>query len=222
MFISAISNRHIGYANITTLQILTHLYNIYTIIRDLDLTDNKERIEAAYDINMLIETLFEKIEDTVEYTAQAHTPFTNAQVVSIAYMLVHKTGMFTNECKVWRRFTINLKTWDRFKDNFAEAYMDIEATATARTAGFQANNANIDIIHQDTVVTIESLANATLADRESISTLTTTIGKLTVDLAETNVKLAKALADNANLTTKLEGRKNTTTINRNVSYANYC
>ena len=222
MFISAISHRHIGYANVTTLQILTHLYDTYAIIRDPDLTENKERMEAAYDINMPIETLFEQIEDAVEYAAQAHTPFTNAQVVSTAYMLVHKTGMFTDECKAWRRITRNLKTWDRFKDDFSEAYMDIEATATARTAGFQANNANLDSIHQDTVVAIENLANATLADRESIATLTTTIGKLTVDLAETNARLAKALADNASLTTKLAGRKNTTNINRNVSYTNYC
>ena len=60
-------------------------------------------------------------------------------------------------------------------------------------------------------MSIENLANATGADRESIATLTTIIGKLTVDLAEANVRLAKALADNAELATKLATRKNNTT-----------
>ena len=56
-------------------------------------------------------------------------------------MLVHKTGMFTDECKVWRRLPRNLKTWDKFKTDFTEAYTDLEDTiATARTAGFQENS----------------------------------------------------------------------------------
>ena len=84
MFISAIKHYHIGYANVTTLQILTHFYDAYAVIRYPDLTEKKERMEAAYNINMPIETIFEKIEDTVEYAVQIHTQFTNAQVLSTA------------------------------------------------------------------------------------------------------------------------------------------
>ena len=51
-------------------QLLTRMYTTYANIRDPDLTSNKERMEAPYDINLPIETLFEKIENTVEYTAQ--------------------------------------------------------------------------------------------------------------------------------------------------------
>ena len=90
MFVSAISHHHIGFANVTILQILTHLYDTYALIRDPDLTSNKERMETPYDINLPIDTLFEQVEYAVEYAAQEHTPFTNAKVVSTSYMLVHK------------------------------------------------------------------------------------------------------------------------------------
>ena len=67
MFISAISHRHIGFANVTTLQILTHLYDIYALVRDPDLIANRERMETQYDINLPIETLFKQVEYAVEY-----------------------------------------------------------------------------------------------------------------------------------------------------------
>ena len=100
MFLSATSYRYIGSTNVTTLQLLTHLYDTYALIREPDLTTNKERIEVLYAINLPSETLFEQVEDAVEYSAQAHTPFKNTQVVNTAYILVHKTGIFTDECKV--------------------------------------------------------------------------------------------------------------------------
>ena len=78
-------------------------------------------METAYSINLPIETLVGQTEDVVDYAAQVNAPFTNAQVVSTEYMLVHKTGMFTDKCKVWRRLPRNLKTRDRLKGNFDEA-----------------------------------------------------------------------------------------------------
>ena len=58
-------------------------------------------MEAPYNVNLPIESLFEQIEDAIEYVAHGRIPFTNEQVVSTAYMLVAKTGIFTEECKVW-------------------------------------------------------------------------------------------------------------------------
>ena len=76
-------------------------------------------------MNLSIKALFEQIEDAVEYAANGRTPFTNEQVVSTAYMLVAKTGMFTDKCKVWRRMTGNLRTWDQFNIDFTIAYTDL-------------------------------------------------------------------------------------------------
>ena len=54
MFINILSDNHVGYANITTLQILTHLYSTYTNIADRGLEDNKDAMAAPYDVNLSI------------------------------------------------------------------------------------------------------------------------------------------------------------------------
>ena len=84
------------------------------------------------------------------------------------------------------------KNWSSFKTYFASAHEElVESTQTARSAGFQTNNANT--IFQ-TVTAINNLANATLADRESMAALTLTVSTQTVALAEANLKLVSALA----------------------------
>ena len=65
MFVRSLRNRHIGYANVTTLQILTHLYTTYAQIKPSDLDANHDRMKAPYDCNLPIETFFDQIEDAV-------------------------------------------------------------------------------------------------------------------------------------------------------------
>lgn len=99
MFLAAMRHRHISFVNVTTLQLLTHLYDTYAMIKDPDLDVNKARMYAPYDINLPIETLFDQIEEGLEYAAAGRSLFTNEQVMSIAYMTVLKNGMFPDETK---------------------------------------------------------------------------------------------------------------------------
>lgn len=63
----------------------------------------------------------------------------------------------------------------------------------------QSNNAEESTIHQDTVDVIANLANATVADRESIAALTSTVARLTVEVAAVTEKLVLALTENKRL-----------------------
>ena len=149
-------------------------------------------MKAPYDVNLPIETFFDQIEDAIEYASAGNAPFTPVQVVNTAYNVIFTTGMFNDDCKIWKRKPAAAKTWIQFKIDFAIAHEElVESTQTAQTAGFQANNA--DTIQQ-TATAIENLANATLADRESMAALTLTVSTQTVALAEANVKLVTALA----------------------------
>ena len=60
MFISTLSDVHVGYANVTTLQIIIYIYNTYTKITDGGLEENKDTLTAPYDVNMSIETLYRR------------------------------------------------------------------------------------------------------------------------------------------------------------------
>ena len=65
MFVRSLRNRHIGYANVTTLELLTHLYTVYAKINTADLEANTARMKVPYDVNLPIETFFDQIEDAI-------------------------------------------------------------------------------------------------------------------------------------------------------------
>ena len=193
MFINALCDSHVGYANVTTLQLLTHLYDTYGKITDVDLRRNQEIMEEAFDANLPIETFFRRLEDCADFAAHGRTPFSREQVVSSALYTIQKCGLMHDDVREWKRLPIAQKTWDQFKLHFSRAYNELKETMdTSRTAGY-ANNA-------ETAQALNNLANATIADRESMANMTATINSLTQRLAETNAKLNQVI----NLNTKLQ------------------
>jgi hypothetical protein len=63
IYLNALSDEIVGYANCTSLQLLTHLLTYYAIIAPTELTQSYKCINAPYDPNQPIETLFQKIQD---------------------------------------------------------------------------------------------------------------------------------------------------------------
>ena len=51
-------------------------------------------------------------------------PYLPAQVVATAYQIVFQTGMFNDDCKVWKRKADAYKTWANFKVHFATAHYE--------------------------------------------------------------------------------------------------
>jgi len=85
MFIRSLRNRHIGYANVTTLDLLAHLYRTYAKINTADLEANTTRMKERYDCNLPIENAFDQIEDAVEFSATSKFLFNPVQVVNISF-----------------------------------------------------------------------------------------------------------------------------------------
>ena len=170
MFVRSLRNRHIGYANVTTLELSTHIYTLYAKINAADLEKNTSRMKMPYDINFPIETLFDQIEDTIEFFAAGNAPYTPAQVVNVAYNVVFMTGMVNDDYKLWKSKPTAEKNWTQFKVYFAIAHEElVESNQTVQAAGFQANKA---AVQRDTLNAIDNLANDTRADREPMAALT--------------------------------------------------
>ena len=66
--------------------------------------------------------LFEKIKEVVEFIEAANTPIPGGKVVNIVYLLILRTGGTEKACKQWEDMQVGLKTWQAFKDHFAQAY----------------------------------------------------------------------------------------------------
>lgn len=107
-----IANRHkcVGHANVTTKELLAHLYGSYAKITSTDLRKNEARMNQQHNPNQPIEVLFDQIDDAIDYAAAGNTPFTNKQIVSTACNLVFDTGMHSDECEAWRKLPVANKT----------------------------------------------------------------------------------------------------------------
>ena len=66
--------------------------------------------------------LFEKIEERVEFAEAANTPIPGGKVVNIAYLRILRTGGMEKSCEKREDMQVVLKTWQVFKDHFAQAY----------------------------------------------------------------------------------------------------
>ena len=150
IYLKGISNRHTGFATITLIRMLQHLYDTYGDITPTELEDNDQKMKTAYDPTLPIETLYDQIEQAVDFADAGKAPYTNAQVLARAYNIVLQTGMFTDACKEWRAKRLVDKTWENFKLHFALAHRDLrQQQTTAQQTGFHAANQVLESMQQD-------------------------------------------------------------------------
>jgi hypothetical protein len=123
-YLNALSDEIVGYANCTSLQILTHLLTYYAMIAPTELTQNYERLNTPYDPNQPIETLFQQIQDARAFAVAGGQPYGAAMIVNVAYTLLFNTGLFPDACRAWQSRAMAGKTWAQFKIYFATAHQE--------------------------------------------------------------------------------------------------
>ena len=99
-YIQYLQDTYIGYANITTKEMLAHHYLAYAknLYGDIDYNDKPMR--ANYNVNQTMEVLIEQIDDAVDIADASKNSYLEEQVVTAAYNPLFKTGMFANDCKI--------------------------------------------------------------------------------------------------------------------------
>jgi uncharacterized protein YukE len=184
-YINALSDKVVGYANCMSLQLLTHLLTYYAMIAPIELTQNYECLNAAYD------------------------PYGAAMIVNVAYKLVFNTGLFPDACREWQSRVTLGKTLAQFKLDFATAHREFRLTNhTAQQSGFHSANMMIEQVRnetmQDTVNAIAKLATATASDRVTVATLTNTNAKLATQLEDAQSQIAQLKDEIAALKNKIK------------------
>jgi hypothetical protein len=195
-YLNALSDEIVGYANCTSLQILTHLLTYYAMIAPTELTQNYERLNTPYDPNQPIKTLFQQIQDARAFAVAGGQPYGAAMIVNVAYTLVFNTGLYPDACRAWQSRAIAAKTCAQFKIDVATAHREFRLTnQTAQQSGFHSATMMIeqgrDESMQETADAIAQLARATASDRGTVSTLTTTNAKLANQLEAAHALIAQ-------------------------------
>jgi hypothetical protein len=181
--LNALSDEVVGYANCTSLDLLTHILTFYAMIAPTELTENYERLNTPYDPNQPIEMFFQQIQDARAFAVAGGQPYGNTMIVNVAYTLVFNMGFPPDACRAWQSRAIVGKTWTQFKIDFATAHHEFRLTnQTAQQSGFHSANMMIEQGRydsmQETAEAIAQLATATASDQGTVAMLTTTNAKL--------------------------------------------
>jgi hypothetical protein len=208
-YLNALSDEIVGYTNVTSLQLLTHLLTYYAMIAPTELTQNYELLNTPCDPNQPIEMLFQQIQDARDFAVAGGQPYGAAMIVNVAYTLIFNTGLFPDACRAWQSRAIAGKTWAQFKLDFTTAHREFRLTnQTAQQSGFHSANMMIkqgrDESMQDTVDAIAKLATATASDRGTVATLTTTNAKHATQLEAAHALIAQLKNEIATLKNKIK------------------
>jgi hypothetical protein len=179
------------------------------MIAPTELTQNYERLNTPYDPNLLIDTLFQQIQDARAFAVAGGQPYGAAMISNVAYTLIFNTGLFLDACRAWQFRAIAGKKLAQFKIHFATAYCEFRLTnQTAQQSGFHSANMmieqDLDESMQGTVGAIAQLATATASDRGTLATLTTTNAKLANQLEAAHALIAQLKNEIATLKNKIK------------------
>ena len=60
-------------------------------------------MKAPYNANLLLENFVNQIEEAVIIGDAAGTPYSTHQIITTTYNVLHCTGVFEDDCKVWHK-----------------------------------------------------------------------------------------------------------------------
>jgi hypothetical protein len=207
-YLNALSDEIVGYANCTSLDILTHLLTYYAMIAPTELTQNYESLNTPYDPNQPIETLFQQIQDERAFAVAGGQPNGTAMIINVAYTLVFNTGLYPDERHAWQSRAVATKTWAQFKIDFSTAHREFRLTnQTAQQSGFHSANMMIEQSRegfmQETAEAIAQLSTTTASDRGTVATLNKTNAKLATQLEAAHALMAQLKSEIATLKIKI-------------------
>jgi hypothetical protein len=192
MFLDILNDNMVGYANISAIDMLDHLFDTYGKITAVDLKINFEHMRQAWDSQQPVESLFKQIQDCADYYEAGGVIIGHPQQINVGYAQIFATGHFMSACRRWNEKHTIEKTWMQFKSHFAAAHHQHKQMQgeSAATAGFHSANSTVnhneDQMAESTIAALINLVTATSADRGMVAALT-----------QANSRLAKQLEDNS-------------------------
>jgi hypothetical protein len=197
IYVHALYQLHVGYANRTTRELLDHLFTSYGRVHPDDLVANTKAMQKPWDPNTPFEILAKQIDDCADFADAAGQPYTPAQILTQAYSLVFSTGLYERQLDEWDSKAAADKNWDRFKSFFlvAQTNLMFSRRATAGRQGY--GHMALGIVpppntdkENDIAEALALLATSADADRSAFATITSSNQQLTKQLADAMQRLA--------------------------------
>lgn len=143
MYFEALLSEDMGFATVTTLQLLTHLWSTYGKITSAELVANLQLLNKPWAANTPIEVLLSQLARAARFADAGGSPIGDTNIILAGYTNIHATGQFRDACREWRRLPTVEQTLAAFQAHFQAADQDRLANTeleTASTHGFHAAN----------------------------------------------------------------------------------
>jgi hypothetical protein len=127
-------------ALVTCRQMITHLWENFGIIDELDLIENTEKLSLPWHPETSIEALFARLEQCKTFSTAGGNPLSDTSLYLAGYEAIVKTGQFTASCQNWRALPLATRNYALFKTDFRAAHQEL--TKTSSTAGYHSANAD--------------------------------------------------------------------------------
>jgi hypothetical protein len=192
MYLDVLNDNMVGFASISSRDMLDHLFGTYGNITTVDLEINFEHMRRSWDLQQPLESLFKQIQDCADYYEAGGVLIGHPQQINVGYAKIFAAGNFMSACRRWNEKPLADKTWAQFKAHFSAARRQHKQMQGeyAATAGYHSANAAVgqteDQMAEATIGAIDDLATATAADHDVVATLT-----------EANARLVKKPEDNS-------------------------
>jgi hypothetical protein len=136
MYLDVLNDNMVGFANITSHEMLDHLFMTYGNITAVDLENNFEQMRRTWDPQQPVESLFKQIQDCANYSEAGGVLIGHPQQINVGYAKIFATGNFMSACRRWNEKPNGEKTWAQFKAHFSAAHrqhkqMQVESAATS-------------------------------------------------------------------------------------------
>jgi hypothetical protein len=223
IYLDILNDNVVGYANISAIDMLDHLFETYGNITAVALEINFEHMRRAWDPQQPVESLFKQIQDCADYYEAGGVLIGHPQQINVGYANIFATGHFMSACRWWNDKHVIERTWTQFKSHFASAHRQHKQMQgeSAAIAGYHSASAAVghteDQMAEATIGALSNLATATAVDRGVVAALT-----------QADARLAKQLEDNSNELRELkallkkERSEKRVQLSFNPSPRNYC
>jgi hypothetical protein len=157
-YIEALQDDNVGFARVTCLQMLTHLYTEYGQISLAERDANQQRMAAAWSPPTPITHLFRQLQQGVTFAAASGEPAIDTQVARLGYTIILKTGLFPDACREWRLRAAAQQTFAEFQTFFRRMDRDRQESTTTAASGYSLTHN----VYDPSIVTPPAITEVTL------------------------------------------------------------
>ncbi len=127
-----------GFANVTVLDMITHIDTTYGTITNKDRLDNRTLMQKSWDPTAPIEDLWIQMNRGQQFARTGRDPISDMVMVEFARANIKGTGLFTEPLACWDRQPDQAQTFATFKKFFNTATTERINNTTAAEAGYMA------------------------------------------------------------------------------------